>query len=684
MRLTTKYRVQWDTEENSVLKRAWKRFERDIRMTLLPDCGRNQETVCFLIRRMQVYSGQEMEPESYVINVSQKSVELTGADELGIIYGLLEISSRFLGITPFWFWNDQVFEKKKFAEIPEGIYHSRPYCVRYRGWFINDEVLLDAWGKEAKKAVGGIVENEAWEMAMEALLRLGGNMVIPGTDHNSHKYRQLAVDMGLWITHHHAEPLGARMFARAYPELTPSYAEHPELFHKLWQEAVEEQKNNKTIWNLGFRGQGDRPFWEEDPAYDTPQKRGKLIGDLILRQYSEVANVIKNPVCCTNLYGEIMELYQMGYLTLPESVIAVWADNGYGKMVSRRQGNHNPRADAMPEPGRGRQGIYYHASFYDLQAAAHITMLPNSTEFVKRELKEAINRGAEDFLIVNCSNVKPHTYLLDTIAEVWGKQKQPYEQQYFPEAGLQVKALYREYFDAMLHYGPNEDDRAGEQFYHYTMRSICQWWSLGREECMESLRWLTGDVFFEKQVEIVNKIVSEGIEKLENLYSHVKKAGKELKAVNFQEGRLLEDSLVLQAEIHYRSADALRKLCIAYEKYKNADMEMAFFLTGNACELVNEILSVMKRAEHDKWKDFYANDCLTDIKFTKYSLENVMRYVRSLGDGPYYYQWALKYCYGNEEQKVVLITNMRNHPGDWELYAAMKKRREDYVSGTDS
>ena len=50
----------------------------------------------------------------------------------------------------------------------------------------------------------------AWRMVFEALLRLGGNMVIPGTDRNAHRYRKLASDMGLAITHHHAEPLGQR------------------------------------------------------------------------------------------------------------------------------------------------------------------------------------------------------------------------------------------------------------------------------------------------------------------------------------------------------------------------------------------------------------------------------------------------------------------------------------------
>ena len=35
-------------------------------------------------------------------------------------------------------------------------------------------------------------------------------------------------------------------------------------------------------------------------------------------------------------------------MQIPEDVILIWADNGYGKMVSRRQGNHNPRVSALP------------------------------------------------------------------------------------------------------------------------------------------------------------------------------------------------------------------------------------------------------------------------------------------------------------------------------------------------
>lgn len=75
---------------------------------------------------------------------------------------------------------------------------------------------------------------------------------------------------------------------------------------------------------------------------------------------------------------------------------------------------------ALPPLGdTGAHGLYYHASFYDLQAASHITMLPNSAEFVCEELTNALARGVDDYWLINCSNVKPHAYLLDYIAQLW-------------------------------------------------------------------------------------------------------------------------------------------------------------------------------------------------------------------------------------------------------------------------
>lgn len=480
----------------------------------------------------QIPTADSCAEEMFTIRRTADEITVTSQGDLGLIYGIYHISRSFLNVQNFWFWNEQELLKENEHIVPDDYYYeSKPAKVRFRGWFINDEVLFDGWreiiaahnslerisGEEISEepAFDNAPETLPWEMAFEALLRCGGNMTIPGTDHNSHKYKELANSYGLWITHHHAEPLGAQMFARAYPDLEASFDKHPDLFRKLWKQAIEDQKDCHVIWNLGFRGQGDRPFWADDPTYDTPQARGKLMSDLILEQYKLVKEADECAVCCTNLYGETMELYRDGYLTFPEDVIKIWADNGFGKMVSRRQNNHNPRVYALPKDGdNSAHGIYYHASFYDLQAAAMMTMLPNSAEFVVKELADVYSHNVNDFWIINCSNVKPHTYYLDLIAEMWNqecsgfestnivnennvhiaripqKEEQKDDIHSFVQRHLDsyVGAYYGKDLPADLldeikkayilwplyapKYGPHDDDHAGEQFANHGARIL--------------------------------------------------------------------------------------------------------------------------------------------------------------------------------------------------------------------
>ncbi len=83
----------------------------------------------------------------------------------------------------------------------------------------------------------------------------------------------------------------------------PSYSKNPECFHKLWEEAVLRQKDQKVIWALGFRGQGDCPFWESQGrrASTRRKKRGELISDLIELQRQIVLKHVKTrssaPIC---------------------------------------------------------------------------------------------------------------------------------------------------------------------------------------------------------------------------------------------------------------------------------------------------------------------------------------------------------------------------------------------------
>lgn len=658
--ITSNTKIKSDISDKPVVH-AVKMLERDMGFALLPSVAEENEIV--------LSKQESMESEAFEISfLTERSMCISAGDALGFVYGLIYISREFLDVQPFWFWMDTLPEKREVIEIEIKEYKSVKPVVRYRGWFINDEVILSHWSVDGD-------EKKPWEMAFEALLRCGGNMVIPGTDNNSRKYRHMASDMGLYITHHHAEPLGAEMFARAYPDKNPSYDEYPQLFEQLWREGIEEQKDMNIIWNLGFRGQGDCPFWHTDPQYDTPKKRGELISSIIKKQYNILCEYFDDPVCCTNLYGEIMELYNEGYINIPDKIIKIWADNGFGKMVSRRQGNKNLRVEALPDKP-GSHGIYYHASFYDLQAANHITMLPNSVDFVNSELHNAFNKGANDYLIVNCSNVRPHAFFLEAIKRIWhGEEIENEEMSYdftkhyfdYIEA---VEYCYEEYMDSMLLYGDHEDEHAGEQFYTYSVRSLAAQWMKDEKSNDVHMNWLTGEVSFAEQIKKVEEICMAGTEGMERLIKRCEEADSYLEGDKKQ---LFDATIYLHAKIHYYCLWGTLKFCKAYAEYESKKYMQAFYFAGEAAKMFEYVNEQMRASEYGIWKGYYANDCLADVKFTAEIIKGVMSKIRAYGDGPGYYSWQRQLCYSEDDRRVMLITNWENHMTDSEIFEAMQK-----------
>ena len=607
--------------------------------------------------------------EDFILTAADDGITITADDELGFVYGLIYISRNFLGIQPFWFWLDQRIEKRDAASVRNGEYRPEKPAVKYRGWFINDEVLIMKW------AVDGDIELP-WQMAFEALLRCGGNIVIPGTDKNSRLHRQLASDMGFWITQHHAEPLGAEMYVRRYPGESPNYFENKERFHELWREAVDEQKDMKVVWSLGFRGQGDCPFWSQDTSgrYDTDEKRGALISEIIELQRRMVLEKVQNPVFCTNLYGEVMELYDGGYVSFGEDIIKVSADNGFGKMVTRRRDNHTARISSMPKEPTEHGGIYYHVSFYDLQAANHITMLPNSVDFVNRELDEVKSMNMTDFWVINCSNIRPHAYFLDAVAKKWQgggisdeSQSAEFADAYYGGSTGAAECL-KAYHDAMIAYGKHPDEHAGEQFYNENLRMLANHIIRGNMPKCGGMVWLTGDMALDDQIQFFCRMCTDGLPKLKAYYDKCLAASAEL------DSRLFDATILLQARIHYHCCNGADLFGKAYSHYKNKNWFKAFMLFGDAAAEFDAANAAMRDSEYGIWKGFYFNECFADCKHTAYLIKKLMGIARELGDNARHDLWYREIMYAPEDRGVYTLLVNDNHMEDRDLYLAAKDR----------
>lgn len=641
---------------------AIKRLYRDVKKALTSD-GERESRIYFDCNSC-------LEEEAWEIQVKENEIQVHASSELGIIYAFHYISCQFLHIQPFWFWLDQKIEKKEQVSIPVGIYRSEPFAVKYRGWFLNDETFLGRWNPNDDEAY-------AWEMAFEALLRCGGNLVIPGDLHNFDRYAGLASDMGLKITHHHVEPLGAEMFSSVYPDLQPSYQKYSMLYEKIWQKAIDERKEQKAVWAIGFRGQGDCPYWESDKgsAEKSLKEKGEFLSNVLKRQYDMVKHTIPDAEICTNLYGEMMELYREGVLELPEDVIKIWADNGYGKMVTRRRGNHNPRTKALPvnpEESKGRHGLYYHISFYDLQAASHTTMPPFQPDYYQKELSEAYGAGLTDYWLINSSNIRPHAPLLALVAQLWQNPEQPVEdfyekfvEQYYTEHKETVTALYKQYAELPIHFGDNEDEVAGEQFYTHSVKTLAHQWLINEAEGAKYFQWAKSSHTLDEQICWLTEKVKGKTEQYQSYVEACEAASEEIRG-----------TLTLQAKLHYLGCLGTLHFCRAWEKRKENHGLSAFYECGLAAEAFSEAHKELRESEKGIWKGFYQYECFADYKFTAHLLRRLMGKIRDIGEGPEYYRWQL-WLYNQETGKGEIITNLENHMTESEFFRRLKQLKKE-------
>ncbi|WP_283680158.1 glycosyl hydrolase 115 family protein [Lentilactobacillus sp. Marseille-Q4993] len=655
---------------NDILRNAAKILTRDIDAVVIANGDKNEIK---LILDLSMGSSESFK----VTRESDNQVTIASGTERGVMYGALAVSRTVLKVDDFWFWMDKSPKKVPYVvfESPENITIPN-YRVKYRGWFVNDEVMINNWDYRESSS-------NVWQMVYETLLRCGGNMIIPGTGHTAHLNYESATKMGLIINHHHAEPLGAEMFSRVYPDLDASYLKHPDLFKKLWQDAISEQKSGDVIWTLGFRGQGDRPFWLDDDREYTLADRANVINDVIRTQYDLIKQEIPDAQCSINIYGEITGLYNAGLLDIPNDIIQIWADNGYGRMVSRRQGNDDPRSDVLSgaDPDLP-QGVYYHVAFHDLQASNFLSLLQIDPHSVAAELDKVRQAGMDEFVMCNTGNIKPNILYLRLMEQSWKEDfkvksteeiLQEYVRNYYSEHQDRIVSLYEQYFDTIFNYGDFEDQKAGDEFYTYTLRKIVATWISQRDKLPE-MEWLTGDKKFIGELAMINQLIANHVKPFEELAQHIKVMLEELPT---DDSNRLYNDLWLSVAVHSYPIKALKLTIDSFDAFfaNNEDYYVnAFLRASEAAQVLQNVIMAWQNNPNKKWVRFYDNDCYTNISLTIDVLGTLTNYIRIIGDGPDEDQWEREYLMDKSDAKIMLLSNTHKAYDDNEMALRLQGR----------
>ncbi len=314
---------------------------------------------------------------------------------------------------------------------------------------------------------------------------------------------------------------------------------------------------------------------------------------------------------------------------------------------------------------------------YNLQETNQVTMFPADVDAVVKAFDAALEEGKDCFWAVQCSNIRPHIYFLDAVGRKWRdgeiteeSQAADFVNDYFSEceAKEEIEALYYEYPKVMVKL-TEEQNYAGELFYTENVRLFCHQLLVDKNSPAKGLCRLEEKYSLTSQIQSFHEICQQQKEELEKLCvaCTVTENGSQQKA-------LLSATIGLHIKLHQTCRRAARCFARGYESFIEGDYERAFLRFGDSAVWFDKGDALLRGAEYGIWKNFYANDCITDIKHTAYMVRKVMGYVRELGDNPKHDSWYQKYCLSQEEREEKRKCIAENHKTDFELYEAMKKR----------
>jgi len=542
-------------------------------------------------------------------SAASEAVVLTGSDVRGAIYSIYQFSQQFLGVDPLYWWTDHSPRHRTEVELSDGFSLADSPTFHYRGWFLNDEDLLTGW--KPGRADGTGISLATWDHIFEAILRLKGDLVIPGTFiFPDEPQVRAASERGLIITQHHVTTVGLNTYR--WPKDKPmSYLSNPRLLESAWTRAAGQYpKNTEILWSVGFRGKNDNAFWDDDPtAPKTDEGRAKIIRAAIDKQMDIVRNRDPQAEFVTQAWVEAATFIHEGVLKLPSSATLIWTDNGHGLLQDR-----NTLA-------RG-EGVYYHTAMYDWVANHYSEMVP--LERIQRELGRAARVGATRLLLINTANVRPvvmttraamelawnPTHWTDPNADESKEYLERWSREEFGDrAAARVAEYYKAYFSAPARYGQEEDDTAGDNAYHQAARLLLISSLQGKSDADLFRNWW-GRGYFRNAEEFANVILA-GCSAADPRWRHAKLLAEKAKPF-IQRDRLnfFQANVLTQVDLHLHFNHMLINMA---QMFQTSDRQKKITALRSAISDGEMAAGAMHAAEYGRWQEFYtAGDWLLD------------------------------------------------------------------------
>jgi hypothetical protein len=594
--------------------------------------------------------GPAARPESFSISVhaadwnpATQAVVLTGADVRGTLYAIYQFSQDYLGVDPMYYWTDAQPERRSRIVLPGSL--SRlfpPPLFKYRGFFINDEDLLTGWAP-GEKADHSEISLAVMSKIYETILRLKGNMVVPGTwIFPGDPPVRLAAERGLILTQHHAMPLGVNV-ARWPADVPYNYSTHPEVLERAWKDAVAAyDPHQEILWSLGLRGLSDTSYASMDPSVVGNDKRlGMLISKAIATEMKIVRAAHPHAQFVTDFWQEGARLVHDGYLEIPRGVTRVWADTGYGI----------PQDGGDLAPG---EGAYYHVAMLNGRANHLTEMVPVSR--IYSQLGRYIEAGATSYLLLNTSNIRPVAMTTKAVmGAAWGGVPPGGAAGYYHRwaarefgaaAADAIAKVYQDYFKAFSHIPagqPGAGEEYGDQLYHQEAQGLL----LG---AMVSPPYY----YVPSQSPAWTPVPILGLASSKPFFLHMgpqwarATARRELSVCGAAEARwdavwheaLAAEPLVAPARRRYYEAEMLTMIAI------NRDSNRILYLVsaavrdlhrGNTAAALaaarrtrpafEEIQRLESAAEYGKWHGWYRGEWLDGIRHTRALVRTFIRYL---------------------------------------------------------